>query len=227
MELKAQTDTFAQVVAGVEPSRPVPTCPGWQLRDLVGHIGQAPRWAAGVVRTGGPAPAPNPHEADPGPPAGWRDWLMAGADELLDAVAEDAEKKVWTPIGPRPAAWWVRRLLRDLVVHTADGAFTAGVPFEVSDELAADTIDEGLDLLGLATFAGERAGTVALRPSTGDGWVISRPDHAWRHDDGPADVTLTGSTTDLLLVLMRRLPLDRVAVAGDRVLVEELLTYQV
>jgi hypothetical protein len=42
-----------------------------------------------------------------------------------------------------------------------------------------------------------------------------------------ADVTLTGSTSDLLLVFTRRLPLHRVTVAGDRGLVEELSTYSV
>lgn len=227
MELRDQTAVFAQVVAGADPSVRVPTCPDWLLCDLVGHIGQAPRWAAGIVRTGEAAPILDPRDENPGPPAGWADWLLAGADELRAAVAADPDAPVWTPIGPRPATWWERRLLRDLVVHTADAACTVGVPFEVSTELATDTISEFLDLLGLAKFAGDRAGTVALRPSTGDGWLVTRPGPAWRHGVGPADATLAGSTPDLLLVLTRRLPLDQVTVTGDRALVEELLTYAV
>ncbi|TDV51917.1 maleylpyruvate isomerase family mycothiol-dependent enzyme [Actinophytocola oryzae] len=222
MELRDQTAAFAEVVAGADPSTRVPACPDWLLRDLVGHIGQASRWAAGIVRSG-PSPAPDPRDAEPGPPDGWTDWLLAGADELL-AEVEAAEAPVWTVVGPGPASWWVRRLLSDLVVHTADAAFTVGAPFGVSTALAADTIAEALNLLGLAKIRGDRTGTIALRPSTGDGWLIARPD--WRRGAGDADVTLSGSTQDLLLVLMRRLPLDHVSVTGDRRLVEELLTYE-
>jgi uncharacterized protein (TIGR03083 family) len=233
MELHAQTAAFAEVVAGVAEDRRVPTCPDWLLRDLVGHIGQAPRWAAGIVRSGAPAPVPDPRDADPGPPSAWTGWLLAGADELVDAVAEaGADTPVWTPLGPRPARWWLHRLLADLVVHTADAALTAGVPYQVTTALAADTICDGLELLAtpaLATFPGSREGTIALRPSTGDGWLVTRAagGHAWRHGAGAADVTLSGSTQDLLLVLTHRLPLDRVTVAGDRALVEELLSYSV
>jgi uncharacterized protein (TIGR03083 family) len=232
MNIRTQTAVFAEVVAGVEAGRRISTCPEWLMRDLVGHIGQAPRWAAGVVRSGVASPPPDPRDAEPGPPEAWTDWLLAGADELLDAVASvDAGTEVWTLVGPRPASWWVRRLRSDLVVHTADAALTSGVPYQVPDELAADTISEGLDLLatpGLAKFPGSREGTIALRPSTGDGWLFTRADgYAWQRGAGPADVTLSGSTSDLLLVLMRRVPLDQVKVDGDRMLMEELLTYSV
>src|SRR5262245_46939969 len=75
--LRDQTVVFAQVVKGAEPSLRVPTCPDWLLRDLVGHIGQAPRWAAGIVRTGEAAPVLDPRDEEPGPPEGWTDWLLA------------------------------------------------------------------------------------------------------------------------------------------------------
>jgi uncharacterized protein (TIGR03083 family) len=235
MELQDQTADFAAIVTGMAPDAPVPTCPDWRLRDLVGHMGQAPRWMAGVVRSGAAAVPPDPKDAEL--PADWRDWLLAGADELLAAVAEVGPgTPVWTLAGPRPARWWVRRALADLVVHTADAALAAGVPFTVPETRAADVISEGLDLLatpGLATFPGSREGTIALRPSTGDGWLITRAaaGHTWRPGTGrhttTADATLAGPAQDLLLVLMRRRPLDHVTVTGDRALVEELLTYSV
>ena len=231
MELQEQTTEFAAIATGAAPGTPVPTCPDWTLRDLVGHMGQAPRWMAGVVRSGAAAAAPDPKDAEV--PADARGWLLAGAEELLAAVAEvGAETPVWTLAGPRPARWWVRRALADLVVHTADAALTVGVPFTVPAARAADVIGEGLDLLatpGLAAFPGDRQGTVALRPSTGDGWLITRTAeaHTWRPGTADADATLAGSVPDLLLVLMRRRPLDDVTVTGDRGLVEELLTYSV
>jgi uncharacterized protein (TIGR03083 family) len=231
MELRDQTTAFAEVVAGVPADTPVPTCAEWRLRDLVGHIGQAPRWAAENIRSGVPTAPPDPRDADPGPASQWTDWLLAGADELLAAVGA-SDSPVWTLVGPRPAQWWVRRLFADLVVHTADAALTAGVTYRVPAAWAADTISEGLELLAtpeLATFPGSREGTIALRPSTGDGWLITRlaTGHTWVPGGAEADVTLRGSAQDLLLVLMRRLPLDQVSVSGDRGLVEELLTYSV
>jgi uncharacterized protein (TIGR03083 family) len=231
MELQEQTADFAAIVTGLDPDAPVPTCPDWTLRDLVGHMGQAPRWMAGVVRSGAAAVPPDPRDAEP--PADWRGWLLAGADELLVAVAEvGADTPVWTLAGTRPACWWVRRALADLVVHTADAALTAGAPFTVPTARAADVISEGLDLLatpGLATFPGDREGTIALRPSTGDGWLMTRTadGQTWRPGTDDADTTLSGTAQDLLLVLMRRLPLDHVTVTGDRTLAEELLTYAI
>jgi uncharacterized protein (TIGR03083 family) len=233
MELRELTTVFAAVVAPLAPTTPVPTCPDWRVRDLVGHIGQGPRWAASMLRSGAPSPVPDPRDSTPGPPSGWTDWLLAGIDDLLDAVATvGAATTVWTVVGPRPAGWWVRRLRADLVAHLADATLLAGAPYAVADELAADTIGEGLDLLatpGLATFPGDREGTIALLPPAGEGWLITRKagELTWTPAAGVADTTVTGSVQDLLLVLMRRLPLDRVTVTGDRALVEELLTYSV
>ena len=48
MDLRALAVMFTEVMAGVEPSVRVPTCPEWTARDLAGHIGQGPRWAAEV-----------------------------------------------------------------------------------------------------------------------------------------------------------------------------------
>ena len=56
--LTARTAAFAETVAGADPAAPVPTCPDWPLRVLVGHIGQAHRWSAGIVRSG-PSPVPD------------------------------------------------------------------------------------------------------------------------------------------------------------------------
>jgi uncharacterized protein (TIGR03083 family) len=233
MELRDQAAEFAATVTGTAPDTPVPTCPEWRMRDLVGHIGQASRWAADILRSGTPTPPPDPRDAEPGPPPGWTEWLLGGVDDLIDAVtAAGPYTPVWTIVGTQPAGWWLRRMLADLVVHTADAALAADVPFTVPEARAADVISEGLDLLGapdLATFPGERKGTIALRPSTGDGWLITRATdgHTWRPGTGDADTTLSGTTQDLLLVIMRRQPLDHVTVTGDRALAEELLTYYV
>lgn len=239
--LRERTALFAKTVAGADPATPVPTCPEWPLRVLVGHIGQAHRWAAGIVRSG-PAPVPDPFDADPGPPADWPDWLRAGAEDLADAARAAGDSPVWTFFGPRRATFWLRRMLHDTTVHHADAALATGAAFEVAPGLAADAVSEWLEVLCEPATMSLKPGferlrgtgqTIALRPDTEAGWLVTRtPDGVrWTRTSGTgpdtepdtADVTLRGPVGDLLLVLSRRLPLDRVAVTGDHALAEHWL----
>ena len=100
---------FAALAAAADPGTPVPTCPGWSLKQLFRHFGRGDRWAATIVRTGLPA---DPREvADGRPPEGGLvDWLQGGPQAILDAVAQAGpDTPVWTFNGPRPASWWIRR----------------------------------------------------------------------------------------------------------------------
>lgn len=233
--LHEHTATFAKAVTGADPNLRVPTCPEWPLRVLVGHIGQAHRWAAGIVRSG-PTPVPDPFDADPGSPGTWPDWLRDGAADLADAVLAAGESPVWTFFGPRPAAFWVRRMLHDTIVHHADAAGATGAAFAVEPDVAADAISEWLEVLSdpvtptLKPAFAELRGTgqtLQLRTDTGVGWLITRtPDGVrWARGTDTADVTLAGPVADLLLVLTRRLPPDRVAITGDRDLADHWLAH--
>jgi uncharacterized protein (TIGR03083 family) len=233
--LHERTAGFAKTVADADPATPVPTCPEWPLRVLVGHIGQAHRWSASIVRSG-PSPVPDPVDADPGRQDEWSDWLREGAVELVDTVLAAGNSPVWTFFGPRQATFWLRRMLHDTTVHHADAALATGDVFEVAPDLAADAISEWLDLLSddvtptlKPDFAQLRGTgqTLQLRPATGTGWLITRtPDGArWTRATASADVTLTGPVADLLLVLARRQPVDRVMVTGDRDLADHWLAH--
>ncbi|RVX40409.1 uncharacterized protein (TIGR03083 family) [Nonomuraea polychroma] len=237
--LREQTAGFARAAAGGDPQATVPTCPDWPLRVLVGHIGQAHRYAAQVVRKGEPAVAPDPWQAEPGTPDRWEEWLRAGADDLIDAIEETgAGKEMWTFLGPRPAVFWLRRMLADTAVHHYDAAVTTGAAFVLADDLAADVVSEGFEMLTapgaeqlkpeLAELRG-RGERLGLRPVSGDGWVLTRAPEGLRWQRGPVpadvDVVVSGTAADLMLVCSRRLPLDdgRVEVAGDRALMDHWL----
>ena len=49
-------DRLADCASAGSPSDPVPTCPGWDLRDLLLHIGGVHRWATSYVLTGRSGP---------------------------------------------------------------------------------------------------------------------------------------------------------------------------
>ncbi|MEU4670762.1 maleylpyruvate isomerase family mycothiol-dependent enzyme [Amycolatopsis sp. NPDC023774] len=229
--LHHHTAAFAKAAAGAHPDARVPTCPDWPLRVLVGHVGQAHRWSASIVRSG-PSPVPDPFDADPGDPAGWPGWLQAGAADLVDAVCA-GDGPVWTFFGPGPATFWLRRMLNDTIVHHADAA---GRAFSVSPDLAEDAITDWLELLAhpvtrtLKPDVAELHGTgqtLRLLPADAEGWHVTRtPDGIeWTRGTAPADATLAGPLTDLLLVFTRRRPADDVTITGDRGLVEHWLAH--
>jgi uncharacterized protein (TIGR03083 family) len=221
-----ETGAFAEWVRGLDPAAQVPTCPEWSVRVLVRHIGQAPRWAAGIVRTRKAAGIPDPREADPGSQDSWASWLIAGAVELVDAVNEDPDAVVWTLVGPRPAVFWLRRMVCDLAVHRADAAFTAGVPYDIDPGLAEEVISEGLGLFADVRALPGDGETLLLRPNEMAPWLVTRtPDGVvvGRAGDS-ADVVIAGSVRDLLLVFTRRVSADRVSVSGDRGLLDHWLT---
>lgn len=233
--LPERTARFADAVAGADPAARVPTCPDWPLRVLVGHIGQAHRWAAGIVRSG-PTPVPDPLDADPGTPDEWPGWLNEGAENLVKAALDTGETPVWTFFGEQPAKFWLRRMHHDTTIHHADAALTTGTSFEVAPDLAADAITEWLEMLSHPVTASLRPGfaelkgtgqTLALAPDEGDGWLVTRAPEGvrWTREPGPADVTLAGTTQDLLLVFTRREPADRVTFTGNRALADHWLAH--
>lgn len=241
--LRDRTAGFARAVAEGDPDGRVPTCPQWPLRTLVGHVGQELRWAAELVRTGEQLPVPDPWQAGPGTPDGWDRWLREGAEELIRAIGETgADTGIRTFLGPRPAAFLLRRMLSDTCVHHYDAALATGTAFAIADDLAADVIGENLELLSAPAFAAARPALAELRgrgerigfrpdtaPGSAPGWVITRTPEAPRWERGPveADVVVTGAVADLMLVVARRVPPDddRVTVTGDRALLDHWLAH--
>ncbi|GAA3870182.1 maleylpyruvate isomerase family mycothiol-dependent enzyme [Saccharothrix violaceirubra] len=235
--LRTQTTRFAAAVTAADPTLVVPTCPDWRVRDLAAHVGQADRWAAGIVRTGVPAPIPDPADADPGDQAAWAKWLAEGAEELIDAVRTTGpDTAVWTLFGSLPAVFWLRRMVSDTTVHRIDASLAAGIVASIDDDLARDVVDEGLELLtaptaadllpALANLRGDGQ-TLAFVSPTAHPWHLTRtPDGVTRaHDRTDADVVVTASTPLLLSVITRRTPPTRATVTGDAALLDHWLAH--
>ena len=52
--LRMHTERIADVARDAELDAPVPSCPGWSLRDLVVHLGGVDQWATHAVVEGTP-----------------------------------------------------------------------------------------------------------------------------------------------------------------------------
>lgn len=215
----------------------VPTCPGWDMRELLRHLGMIHLWAAGHVA--------ELHEGSWGddlaemaefwPDLGvfWPnddgliDWYLetnANLVHTLESAPLDVEAWTFLP-APSPLAMWARRQAHETAIHRFDGENAAGITTAFDPQLASDGIDEIL-----AAFAPRKdefpvSSTKAMRvhaTDTNDRWhVTMSPDGITTvRDDGPADVTLTADAADLYLALWNRDNDENVNVAGDRELLE-------
>lgn len=245
-----ETGRLREIVRRADLSATVPTCPDWTLADLARHVGGAHRWVGAIVATRaskGVDPADVPEGAGPegADPAALDAWLAAGAAQMVAALREagpDTEVWSWTPA--RTTGFWARRMTHETVIHRADAALTAGAPFEVPAPVAADCLEEWLQIGELPVVAARFAERGAdLRgpgrtihvhatdapPGLTAEWLLDltgeAPTHRRTHEK--AAVALRGPLTDVLQVLYRRLPADsdRVEVLGEAALLDRWLSW--
>lgn len=216
VEFVDQNRTFVDRALAADLDTAVPTCPGWTLKQVVRHVGGGDRWAAQIVgdRMTGPLEFGDIRDARaPADPAAARHWLRAGAQLLVDAVADADGTEVWTFEGPRPAGWWLRRRLHETLVHNADVAIAVGARFEPTASVAADAISEWLDL---ATARADLSGASLHLHATDDElgehgeWTVA--EGTWSHRHAKGDVALRGPAADLLLALTRRRAIEDTAI---------------
>ncbi|HUL26249.1 MAG TPA: maleylpyruvate isomerase family mycothiol-dependent enzyme [Streptosporangiaceae bacterium] len=240
-EITGSAATLAGLVDGAGLARPVPTCPGWTMRQLITHVGRAHRWAAAIVTTRSAEPIPFREIPDgklPGDQQAQASWLRAGAAGLVDAVRAAPGEQVWTHLGPGPARYWARRMAHETAVHRADGQIAVGQRPQIDPVTAADGIDEWLGFLASPADGEDRPSPASLHgkvlhlhvtgAETGTGeWMIRpaadgvmvEPGH------GKGDVAVRAPASDMLLLLMRRLPAGDPAVElfGDAAVLDTLL----
>jgi uncharacterized protein (TIGR03083 family) len=200
----------------------VPSCPGWRVERLVGHVGRVYRTMAGWVRSGS-APTDVPR-----PPAGpaVRDWTAEALDSLVDALSADTRSGlVPTWAGDQPAVFWPRRMAVETALHRWDAEAAHGGAQPIDAALAVDAVDELFDVIlpvrapdDAMTGDGE---TLHLHATDVDGeWLVTltpgRPTVERTHAKG--DVAVRGPASDLLLLLWNRgdqAGQERLQVFGD------------
>ena len=207
-------------------SAPVPTCPGWTVRELVAHQGMVHRWAAANLR--GERSDPDALElaglSSPDP----LEWLADGAIELVTAWAkapDDVRTVVFLNDAPGPLPFWASRQCHETTIHAVDAqAASLGRAPRVDEvwmdaELAADGIDEllcGFLTRPKSRLRTDRPGLLVVAPDDRDEWwevrlspepaVSTRRTRSTLAGAAPADADwlLTGPAVELYVRLWNR-----------------------
>jgi uncharacterized protein (TIGR03083 family) len=212
--IATESDAFAATIRADALDRRVPGCPDWTLRDLVWHLGEVQRFWADVVRRAADV-APEFDEGKAGPrEADELDaWMRASTRELLDSLHDvpwDTAAWVWWK-EPRTVAAIARHQAQEAAVHRWDAQSASGAPAPLPDALAADGIDE---ILEIARQLRDPAPVTFVATDTGRSFPLA---------DGPSRATVSATAADLVLLLYGRRSLEDVKVEGDRPAVEAFL----
>ena len=152
--LDAEVIRLTREADRVLPADPVPTCPGWTVRDLLTHLGGVHRWAADIVGRGLTTPAGQDDAAFFAAPAdddALLPWFVEGAGDLiatLRAAPPDLAAFVFLKNAPPPAVFWARRQAHETTIHRVDalaarlGRMPSTAEAGIPTELALDGIDE-------------------------------------------------------------------------------------
>jgi uncharacterized protein (TIGR03083 family) len=229
--LASDAARLREAVASVDGTTPVPSCPGWTVTDLTGHVGAVYLHKVECMARG--------VEPDPWPPEGLSEEAEKDPVGLLDRayaalVHEFATRAPATPAGgwyapDRTVGFWIRRMAQETVIHRLDAELAAAVPSApIPDDLAVDGIDEFLYVfLEYGTTAWlEWArevlegtdGTAVRLVTTGGAWLIRpTPDGVavTRDAVSPAAAEVTGGPAELLRWLWGRAGDDVVTITGE------------
>jgi uncharacterized protein (TIGR03083 family) len=224
--LSRDAGEFSRLAAGGPADAPIPSCPGWTVADLVGHLGSVHRWATSIVRSG------QYMDEEPPPAVGVVEllaWFDDGARSLAAALrAAGPGNDCWT-FGPQPrrAGFWIRRQAHETALHLWDLRSALRAPGAMDTALAADGVDEVVRVFVPRQVRLERIpplpGAIRLVDGeTGRSWFLGGDGTS---PDGPpagmgateVAATVSGRPEDLLLALWRRVDLGdaAVTVTGD------------
>ncbi|NNC93755.1 MAG: maleylpyruvate isomerase family mycothiol-dependent enzyme [Acidimicrobiia bacterium] len=211
----------------------VPTCPGWDMRELLRHLSMIHLWAAGHVA--------QLHDGSWGDDLAeftefWPDlavfwpedekligWYLdtnANLVQTLESAPLDVEAFTFLP-APSPLAMWARRQAHETAVHRFDAENAAGIASGFDPVFAADGIDELLMAFAprRSEFPIDNERTMVVHATdTNDRWHVTLAPTGITtvRGDGPAEVTLAGDASDLYLAVWNRGDSSDIDITGDR-----------
>lgn len=192
----------------------VPSCPGWDIGELVRHTALLYLQKAEVIRTGvKPTGRWIPEDVLALDPAAQLELGYARLTGEFDSHQPSDPAESWMP-DDQTVGFWIRRLTHETAIHRYDLETAVGDVQPVDAELAIDGIDEVLTVMvqrGRSMRGSEPnpegvTGSVVLE-NGGKSWFVGLLPHdievAREAGDAP-DAVISGEPSDVLLWLWGR-----------------------
>lgn len=231
---RRESQLFLGAVRDADLSDRVPSCPDWNVADLVWHLSEV-QWfwsrIVGELRL-------DPKFPDLERPADGEllPLFSEMSGQLLEALARQPDDALcWSWMdGQQDVAWVTRRQAHEALIHRADAELAIGQVPVLDADLAADGVDEFIDLfmdgyVEWATFTPSGRtidlvypeGSAALELGRFQGTSPSGKDYDMdafgRAEPGKGDVTVSGDASSMDLWLWNRG--ESVEIVGDETLI--------
>lgn len=234
---------LAEVAALVGAREPVPACPPWTVRQLVGHVisGLSGWYAYNLTHGDAPTDVTTAWNAQPPLPRGNAERLGYLREVTDDFVALVGSLDLGAPCyvfgDQRTARGWVLRAATECAIHLQDAEAILGEPAPFTSARAATSIDETVRSMWRGALylrndpGAERVPDVPLEIRATDlglGWRVAKAPGALivEHvdlDDAQAaspELAVTGGQADLIGWLWGRSSGADLEIRGDRTLVD-------
>ena len=206
----AESRTITELLAGADLEQPVPSCPDWNLRELILHLGEVQRFWAGNVEAADPSSHRQADHAVPANGQDLADWFTAGSGVLVQALSNaEFATPCWTWWDtPKTAGAVARHQVQEVAVRRWDAQSCMGSSEPIDAEVADDGVAEFLSIMLGPRDAELRQSVELIAVDTGSSWTLG-PTTTQPH------VSVRASASDMVLLLYRRLPLSTAEITGD------------
>ncbi len=212
MEYRSYIARFSDEIATLAEQNdftlPIPSCPEWTLGDLVFHLGSVHATWTAIIEDASPDERTH-HVVDDVADEELVEWFRGHTRGLLAAMVNaEPQARCWTWWGePRTVRAVERHQVQEAAVHRWDVQNALHAPKPLEADVASDGIAEFL-LVEREHMTAPAGARVTLRTiDTDEAWFVGV--------SGPHDVALSGSSSQLLLVLHGRAPIETLDVEGD------------
>lgn len=217
--LEADSARIAEV-ARTGLTAPVPSCPGWTVRDVVDHVAHVYLHKVEAIRHNA-RPDPWPPDLSDREPLELYDEATAALLSELRQKGPDTPSWTWWP-ADQTTGFWFRRMAQEAAVHRVDVELAHNVVTPVDAELATDGIDEVLRLFLGDPWWSENTevpmdATVRVA-ADGRSWTITFSGAAMSvtdSADGTPAAEIAGDPEAVLLWLWGRRGDDSVTITGS------------
>ncbi|MBJ69438.1 MAG: hypothetical protein CL463_06010 [Acidimicrobiaceae bacterium] len=207
-------------VASANQEAEIAVCPGWNMKDLVSHVGTVYATVESIISSGS---TERPSDLFSSSPEGdVFNWAKGNFSSLLETLERsEASHPVWTWGKEKNVGFYIRRMAHESLLRMRDAETVENEHISIDGDIACDGVDEYIDVsLQLATSRKGFSypdGSIHLHRTDGEGeWLLETVDSELlvkrAHEKG--DVAVRGSALSLLLYLWGREPED-IEIFGD------------